>query len=432
MSELPNNWQMATLAEFCSRIVDGSHTPPKAVEHGFPMLSARNIQERKIFFGEFRYISEQDFTLENSRTNIQPGDVLLTIVGTIGRAAVVPEEIRAFVLQRSVAVLKPQIVIPRYLLYALESPNVQKFLLENAKGTAQKGIYLKALSQVQIPIPPLNEQKRIAAKLDDVLSRVDAYRALLDRVPLVLKRFRKAVLAAAMSGRLTEEWRNERSETIQGEWKKVEFFDFCVLQRGYDLPLSQRLEGVYPIVTSAGEVATHSQFKAIGPGVVMGRSGSIGKVYFVEKNYWPHNTALYVKDFKGNLPKYVYYFLLGFNAEKFGASTAVPTLNRNNLRDIFVEVPPIAEQHEIVRRVEACFAYADRFDAYYKAARKYVNHLTPALLAKAFRGELVPQDPNDEPASVLLERIKAERNGAAKPRSRAVKSGGATLWSLNE
>jgi hypothetical protein len=87
-------------------------------------------------------------------------------------------------------------------------------------------------------------------------------------------------------------------------------------------------------------------------------------------------------------------------------------------------------QYELLRRLqyrsilpcEIFFAYADRFDAYYKAARRYVEHLTPALLAKAFRGGLVPQDPNDEPASVLLERIKAKRNGESKPRTRAVKN----------
>ena len=110
----PNGWKQAPLSEVCSRIADGSHNPPKATDTGFPMLSARNIQERRINFDDFRFISEEDFTTEHARTDIATGDVLLTIVGTIGRTAVVKEGIEPFALQRSVAVLKPQAVDSKY------------------------------------------------------------------------------------------------------------------------------------------------------------------------------------------------------------------------------------------------------------------------------------------------------------------------------
>src|SRR5690606_21268924 len=214
MSELPSQWQLAKLSEICTRIVDGSHTPPKATNEGFPMLSARNIQNRGIIFDEFRYISEEDFRREHARTQITAGDVLLTIVGAIGRTAVVPPGMQPFTLQRSVAVLKSDVTDPRYLSLALESPDIQRYLEQNAKGTAQKGIYLKALSQVEIPLAPLPEQKRIADKLDELLARVDGCRARLDRVPALVKGLRQAVLAAAVSGRLTADWREE-NEYIQ-------------------------------------------------------------------------------------------------------------------------------------------------------------------------------------------------------------------------
>jgi type I restriction enzyme S subunit len=89
----------------------------------------------------------------------------------------------------------------------------------------------------------------------------------------------------------------------------------------------------------------------------------------------------------------------------------MPGLNLADVRRVPIPLPPLEEQREIVRRVEALFAFADRLEARYLAARKQVDKLTPSLLAKAFRGELVPQDPNDEPASALLERIRAERAG---------------------
>ena len=176
MSILRNGWLEASLSDLCSRIVDGSHNPPKAVNSGFPMLSARNIESRSIKFNEFRFINEVDFALENARTNIKAGDVLLTIVGTIGRVAVVPVGVEHFALQRSVAVLKPLIVDSRYLAYSIESPAIQEYLFNNATGTAQKGVYLRTLSQVMIPLAPLSEQKRIADKLDALLARVDACR----------------------------------------------------------------------------------------------------------------------------------------------------------------------------------------------------------------------------------------------------------------
>ncbi|GAK59896.1 restriction modification system DNA specificity domain [Candidatus Vecturithrix granuli] len=141
-----------------------------------------------------------------------------------------------------------------------------------------------------------------------------------------------------------------------------------------------------------------------------GRSGSVGKVYYIEDDFWPHNTTLFVKDFKGNFPKYVYYFLLGFDITQYSASTAVPTLNRNNLRNIFVDVPPLEEQHEIVRRVEQLFALADSLEAKYHKAMQRVAKIEQALLAKAFLGELAPSDPHDESAEVLLQRILAEKS----------------------
>jgi len=272
----------------------------------------------------------------------------------------------------------------------------------------QSTIPKEKLFSIEIPLAPADEQIRIVNKIDALLAKVDACKERLDKIPAILKRFRQSVLSAACSGRLTEEWRAPH-DVGDRDWKIVAFFDFCLLQRGYDLPLSNSVNGPYPIVTSAGEVAYHNQFKAHGPGVVTGRSGSIGKVYYVDKDFWPHNTALFVRDFRGNYPRYVYYFLLGFDTRQFSASTAVPTLNRNNLRDLEVNVPPIDEQHEIVRRVEALFKLADDIEKRYEKARVHVDRLTQSILAKAFRGELVPQDPDDEPASVLLERIRAER-----------------------
>ena len=109
------------------------------------MLSARNIADFAINFDDYRLISDADFELEHSRTQVASGDVLLTIVGTIGRTAVVPQKLQEFTLQRSVSVLKILGIDSHYMAYALSAPGTQQWLQNNAKGTAQKGIYLKTL-----------------------------------------------------------------------------------------------------------------------------------------------------------------------------------------------------------------------------------------------------------------------------------------------
>jgi type I restriction enzyme S subunit len=179
-------------------------------------------------------------------------------------------------------------------------------------------------------------------------------------------------------------------------WKEVKFFDFCILQRGYDLPIAKSIEGPYPIVTSAGIVAYHNESKAKGPGVCTGRSGSIGNVFYIENDFWPHNTSLYVKDFKGNSQKFVYYYLRYFDPSKYSASTAVPTMNRNNLRDVCVHVPPLAEQKRIVARVEALLTYVNAARDRLTRIPLILKRFRQTVLQLAIEGKLVQHNPSEK------------------------------------
>lgn len=131
------------------------------------------------------------------------------------------------------------------------------------------------------------------------------------------------------------------------DWNLKKVVDFAPLQRGFDLPVNQIIEGEYPVVFSNGILKTHNEFKAKAPGVVTGRSGTIGKVTYVEKDYWAHNTALWVTDFKENHPKYVYYFYINFDLERFASGSGVPTLNRNDVHSQKVFIPTLPEQQKI-------------------------------------------------------------------------------------
>ncbi len=132
-------------------------------------------------------------------------------------------------------------------------------------------------------------------------------------------------------------------------WIKGRLGDFITLQRGYDLPSYKREEGAVPVVTSSGINGTHSIAKAKGPGVVMGRYGTIGEIFYIENDYWPHNTSLFVKDFKNNNPHFVYYFLKTLHYQAHNDKSSVPGLNRNDLHAIEVVIPPLAEQQSIAQ-----------------------------------------------------------------------------------
>lgn len=142
-------------------------------------------------------------------------------------------------------------------------------------------------------------------------------------------------------------------------WHNKKFIDFILLQRGHDLTKEQIIPGIYPVVTSTSIMGFHNTYKANGPGVVTGRSGTIGEVQYITENYWPHNTSLYVKDFKGNYPKFVYYFIKNFGTGRAKSGSAVPTLNRNNLSGIDVKVPDYEIQ---VRIADILSSYDDLID----------------------------------------------------------------------
>lgn len=166
-----------------------------------------------------------------------------------------------------------------------------------------------------------------------------------------------------MSHKLKQEMTNDNQHIPSGykssplgiipkDWEVKRLGDFAPLQRGFDLPTDKIIKGDFPVVYSNGILNYHHEYKAKGPGVVTGRSGTIGKVTFVESDYWPHNTSLWVTDFNGNNPKYVFYLYSYMDLSKFASGSGVPTLNRNDVHISKIAVPPIDEQIRIVKVLE--------------------------------------------------------------------------------
>jgi len=318
--------------------------------------------------------------------------------------------------------------------------------IDAGQGGAQPNISQGIIKGWAIPLAPRAEQERIADKLDAVLARVDACRERLDRVPAILKRFRQSVLAAATSGALTGDWRSQRGSD-RSDWREYPLGTLITrVESGLNVQCVERP----PEAGECGLVKISA--------VTWGRfNDAESKTLPVGKNP-PHRCRIAVGDFlisRANtldlvgacvivdrvtravflsdkvlrlvMPDHLKSWVLSalrapngrrqIEALASGNQLSMRNLSQANLRSIKIPIPPDEERGEIVARVETLFAYADRLEARYQAAREQVERLTPALLAKAFRGELVPQDPNDEPASALLERLRAQRaaDAAAGP-----------------
>ncbi len=173
----------------------------------------------------------------------------------------------------------------------------------------------------------------------------------------------------------------------RAQWVSKPLIDVATLQRGYDLPVQDRTSGPHPIFAANGPVGLHGIAKCKGPGVVTGRSGTIGKVHFVQEDYWPLNTSLYVKDFHGNDPKWVYYMLQSFGLEGYSQGAGVPTLNRNLVHGEPVKVPPLEEQ----RRIAAILDQAETLRTQRRQALAHLDTLTQSLFLDMF-GDPVTND----------------------------------------
>ena len=172
--EIPDNWKWVRLRDVCRKIVDGDHNPPAGIKQptDYMMLSARNINDDKIIDIEnVRYLTKEVFEEENKRTNLEIGDVLLTIVATLGRSCVYREQYNVC-FQRSVCVITT-LLDSDFLKRVFDAGFIQKLMVEGATGAAQPGFYLNKVEKMCIPVPPLSEQKRIVAKINDVFGALD-------------------------------------------------------------------------------------------------------------------------------------------------------------------------------------------------------------------------------------------------------------------
>jgi type I restriction enzyme S subunit len=368
-------WKSYRLCDVVTKLVDGSHNPPPKQDQGRPMLSARNVDQGRINFDEFRYISNESFDAEHARTRVAPGDVLLTIVGTIGRSAVVPEAIEPFALQRSVAVLSPKdSLLSKFLAYQFQSPRIQRYFEQHARGTAQKGVYLKTLGQTPILVPPVADQEAVVAELEKQLSRLDEAVANLKRVKANLKRYKVAVLVAAVKGQV-QSGEAASSEELPAGWKWTTVGELATVgtgatpargneafYRGGTIPWITSSAVNEPFVDSAEQFVTDEALRRTNltlypPGTLLvamyGEGKTRGKCSELRIAATTNQALAALQAEPAVRPWLKLFFEHNYdNTRRIASGGVQPNLNLGLIRSIKLPVPPAEQQPRIVAEVD--------------------------------------------------------------------------------
>jgi type I restriction enzyme S subunit len=336
-------------------------------------------------------------------------------------------------------------VDPRFLFAWIRGPVVQGKIEDLSSGsTNQIELSRSAIRDMEIPVAPLNEQKRIADKLDLLLANLDACRQRLDRVPQILKKFREAVLEAAVSGRLTEEWREIHG--IRESWHDAPLSALCsrvsvghvgVTSKHYTnaesgvpflrsqnvRPGKVSLEGLTFITRDFHQSLRKSQLQP-GDLLVVRVGANRGDACVLTDTFVEVNCAniVFARPTKV-LPAYLNVFFQSprCRTDLLGRSVggAQGVINTRSVEKISVALPPESEQLEIARTVHDLLAIAARLELQLDGERRRIGRILPAILAKAFRGELVPQNPRAERVVETRERIES-RHGTNESGSREV------------
>lgn len=417
---LPEGWEYKSILSLIPKdgiISDGDWIESKDQDVNGDV---RLIQLADIGDGEFKNKSRRYLTSEKAKelncTYLKPNDILIArMPDPIGRACVFPEIGQKSVTAVDICIIRlgeRPVILAELLVYWVNSSFIRNQMNSEATGTTRKRITRKKLEQFKIPLPPLPEQQYLSQKLTALLDEVAQTKQRLEAIPALLKQFRQSVLADAVSGRLTEEWR-ENNELSLSDWIQSNVGNIAKVEtgktpsrknqeyweNGYIPWLTSSCTGL-PYVNFADEFVTDLAVKECGLKIfnkntlllaMYGEGKTRGQVTELKLSA-TCNQACAAITANNNLINNQYLklsLLKNYDEIRKSASGGnQPNLNLTKVREIKIHLPSLKEQTQIVQKVETYFALADEIETQVNAALENVNLLTQSILAKAFSGEL--------------------------------------------
>lgn len=456
LSELPRGWTLTHMEKLVlspkNDIVDGPFgsnlKASEYVNEGIPIIRLQNIQRNSFIKKNIRFIRAEK-ARQLQRHNFSKGDIVITKLGDpLGEACIVPDDIESGIIVADVVRVRidGHNVSKKYLVYSINSDFVKRQLEVKTKGTTRPRVNLNHIRELELLLPPLPEQHRIVAKIEELFTKLDAGIEALKKVKAQLKRYRQAVLKYALEGKPTQEWREvnkgkiepasvllerikeERKRSEGGRYKALPTIaasglpelpegwvwtrlgEVLTVRSGEGLT-SYKMEtgGKFPVYGGNGISGYHSKFMFPESKLIIGRVGAkCGVVHITQPMSWVTDNALIV-DFMNLNMKFLYYSLAYCDLNKYSVSTAQPVVSGSKIYPVPFSLPPLSEQQEIVEEIESRLSVADEVERAAEQSLKQSDRLRQSILKRAFEGKLVPQDPTDEPAEKLLERTKEEK-----------------------
>ena len=450
---LPEGWVRAELSDLVGRdgfIVDGDWVESRDQD---PNGEVRLTQLADVGDGCFRDRSARFLTrskaVELRCTYLAPGDVLIArMPDPLGRACVFPQMQRPCVSVVDVCIVRTGVngVDPRWLMFAMNAPATRRSIEAQQQGTTRKRIAKSRLLELALPLPPLTEQRRIVESLETHFTRLDAAVATLERVRAKLKRYRAAVLQAAFEGRLgaavgTKKWEQvtlgDIAEVKGGLTKGkrrgrgeciciVPYLRVANVQRGH-LDLSE-MKVIEATEAEIGQLRLRDGdvlFNEGGDRDKLGR-GWVWRDQIAECIHQNHVFRARLMR-SGTDPRFISWYgnsvAQGYFLREGKQTTNLASINLRVLKSLPIPLPSPAEQRRVVDEIDSVLSICDAAETIVDAVRRRAERLRESLLRDAFGGRLVPQDPRDEPASVLLDRIRRERAAeTSAPKKRPARS----------
>lgn len=479
--ELPEGWVRTTLGEICSQPQYGWTTKANHKKGSVRLLRTTDISSGWIDWDTVPYCTEMPENLAAYR--LKQGDIVISRAGSVGLSYLLSHIPSETVFASYLIRFCPfEGVDPRYMAYYLQTPTYWDSIYEQSSGIALANVNARKLQAFGIPLAPLAEQHRIVAAIEQQFTRLDAGVAALQRAKAKLKRYRAAVLKAAVEGKLTESWRAEHPTTEPASMllerilqERRTKWEVDLKAKGKDPAKVRYVEPAGPDIEGLPELpegwcwvkveqvcehvvdCLHStpNFKELGylcidtncikPGrIIYEKVRYVDETTFIERNRRmkpQRNDVIFSREgallgvavrvpanlefclgqrmmiFRLDQKVNAKYYENVLNSSVFRsqylkeiAGTASPHLNIQDIRIFAIPLPPELEQQAIVTEVERHISIIEELEAIIVANLKRAQRLRQSILHEAFAGRLVPQDPTDEPASLLLERIHNERN----------------------
>ncbi|MFN3130278.1 restriction endonuclease subunit S [Roseibium sp.] len=381
------NWKETDLEDFVDLISGPAFKSSKFTNDtsDFPLIKGENIGQGEIIWSKSKYWPASDS--ENyEKYFLEAGDVILAmdrpwVTAGLKFAIMRENNPKSLLVQRVARMRGKNGLRSDYLGHLVSSKPFSAYIQGIMGGTNVPHISGKQIKSFRFQLPPLEAQEKIASILS-------AYDYLIDNNK------RRIALLEDAARQLYKEWfvrfrfpGHEHVKIVDGVpegWERLPLGELLTLQRGFDLPVKDRKEGSVPIYASTGINGFHNEAKAKGPGLVTGRSGSLGKVILVLENFWPLNTALWVKEFKKIDPYFSYFLLQSLRLENYNGGAAVPTLNRNDVHRIDVSLPSAALLTEFADAVSPTFEQQRLL----KRQNEKLGEARDLLLQKLMSGEI--------------------------------------------